>query len=318
LHSDAINHKNCKDSDEVVLQRYDLIELVVAVMTVQMKRRKVPILMYHSISRTARPQFKKFTILPEVFAEHMSYLYRHKYQPITVTQFVRAIACGGEGISDRSAVLTFDDGFADFYTDILPILGQYGFVATLYVTTAFVGGTSRWLQREGEVNRPMLTWPQLVDISACGIECGAHSHTHPQLDMLPPSAAGHEIRQCKRILEEQLAQEVSSFAYPFGYYDATVKRLVQEAGYSSACAVRYAMSSTADDPFALARFSVTGDTQVDDLVTLLTGRLSIARIGAQVRSSMWRFIRRRAAWLNRRLREGMVLGCHVLLWTFQW
>src|SRR6266487_3901186 len=124
------------------------------------EKKRIPILMYHSISRHATPKFKPFTVSPELFADHIAYLLQHAYTPITVTQFVETVAHGASVSStlpERTVVLTFDDGFADFFTEAFPILKQYGFTATLYVLTAFINSTSRWLQREGEATRPMLT-----------------------------------------------------------------------------------------------------------------------------------------------------------------
>ena len=113
------------------------------------EKKKVPILMYHSISDHASPRFKQFTVSPKSFAEHMAYLHQHKYTPITVTQFVTALWEKGSKLPRRPVVITFDDGFADFYTEDLPVLRQYGFPATLHVATAFINSTSRWLQHEG-------------------------------------------------------------------------------------------------------------------------------------------------------------------------
>ena len=75
--------------------------------------------------------------------------------------------------------------------------------------------------------------------------------------------------RCKALLEDHLGQKVSSFAYPHGYHSAAIKRLVREAGYTSACAVGYAMSSTTTDPFALARLPMGADTSLDALAALL-------------------------------------------------
>src|SRR5258708_37232004 len=120
----------------------------------------------------------------------MAYLHQHAYTAITVTQFIKARAHGASissTLPERPVVLTFDDGYADFFTEALPVLKRYGFVATLYVPTAFVGGTSRRLQPAGESARRMLTWDQLIEISASGVECGGPNNllhhigtlTHP-------------------------------------------------------------------------------------------------------------------------------------------
>jgi peptidoglycan/xylan/chitin deacetylase (PgdA/CDA1 family) len=234
------------------------------------EKQNIPILMYHSISSYASSKFKPCIVAPEVFDEHLCYLDQYHYTPITVTQFAQAMARGGDGLPPRPMVLTFDDGYADFYTSALPALKRHGFVATLYIPTAFVGGTSLWVQDMGECSRPLLTWEQLAEISASGIECGAHTHTHRPLDMLPPSEVLDEIVRSKELLEEHLGRPVSSFAYPFGYYSARVRQVVRTAGYASACAIKGALSSLHDDPYTLARLAIKPDTGVHALATALS------------------------------------------------
>jgi peptidoglycan/xylan/chitin deacetylase (PgdA/CDA1 family) len=229
----------------------------------------------------------------------MAYLHDHRYTPLTVTQFAQALADYHVRLPERPVVITFDDGLADFYTDALPILAQHGFRATLYVTTGFVGQTSRWLGAARLGARPMLTWDQLARIQASGVECGAHSVSHPQLDLLPHAAAWDEIVRCKSALEEHLGRLVTSFAYPYGYYTASVRGLVQDAGYAAACAVKHAMSSLGDDRFALARIIVT-DTDVECFARLLTGDgLRVAPAGERVRTKGWRAARRAVGLLER-------------------
>ncbi|HKV02154.1 MAG TPA: polysaccharide deacetylase family protein [Ktedonobacteraceae bacterium] len=233
----------------------------------------------------------------------------HEYTPVTVTQFVDAVAQRGAALPDRPVVLTFDDGFADFFTEAFPILQQYNFVATLYVATGFIGSTSRWLQREGEATRPMLTWDQLTEISASGIECGGHSHRHHQLDTLPLAEARDEIARSKWLLEGHLGQEVSTFAYPHGYHSTTIKRLVRELGYTSACTVKNEVSSVATDPFAIARLTMGADTGLDALAALLSRRSPsvVAGIYASIMASVWRLARRSSASV---MRYQGGLGCY--------
>jgi len=267
-------------------------------------RHPVPILTYHSIARSAQPRFAKFVTSPEVFAEHIAYLHDQGYTPITVSQFVHARSGGWANLPPRPVLLTVDDGYADFYSNALPILARHGFVATLYVVTGYIGGTSSWLQREGEANRPMLTWDELHEISEYGIECGAHTHTHPSLDTLTMEAARNEIFRSKSLLEDHLGRQVLSFAYPYGHYTKPVRAMVQHAGYSSACAVRYTSSSLTDDAYALARYIIAANTEVSALARLLDGRQPPGLAQAMhVRTSVWQYTRSGAVHVQRIIRK---------------
>jgi peptidoglycan/xylan/chitin deacetylase (PgdA/CDA1 family) len=225
--------------------------------------------MYHSISENCMTKFKPYTVLPAMFAEQMAYLAHNHYTPITTTQLIRARLQNDFVLPERPVVITFDDGFADFFSDALPALKQYDFTATIYISTAYMDGTSRWLDYVGEENRPMLTWNQVSEINANGIECGAHTHTHPKLDEIPVSLAKDEIETSKKLLEDHLGQEVLSFAYPHGSYTYRVQQIVQDLGFHSACAVKYAMSPTNDNPFALARLLIPAGMGIEAFAALL-------------------------------------------------
>lgn len=234
----------------------------------------IPILMYHSISASSNPPFERWAVSPELFDEHLAYLSQQGYTALTVTELTKARAGDGVALPERPVLLTFDDAYADFYEDAYPALQRHGFSATLYVPTAYVGGACEWLREEGETTRAMVTWDQLSEMSANGIECGGHSHAHVQMDAIPFSAADNEIRQSKALLEEHLGHEVLSFAYPHGWTTGVVKRMVRAAGYTSACAVKNMLSAPTDDPFELARLVVTGSTSTDDLEQLMARRVT--------------------------------------------
>ncbi len=273
-------------------------------MSEQSTPRKIPILMYHSVSDQATPKYSPFAISPALFAQQVEYLHQQNYTPLTVTQFM-AIRSGNEPWPARPVLLTFDDGLDDFYTGALPVLQQYHFPATLYVVTGYMNGTSRWLLAEGEGNRPMLTWERLAEIQAAGVECGGHTHYHPQLDTIPLTRAREEIVQCKKILEDRLGRQIYSFAYPYGYHTAAVKQAVQEAGYTSACAVKYEMCAENTDPFALKRLMVGPTTTIPALEALLTTGYTSAltSIYKRARTPVWRIVRRAKAPVERYFQE---------------
>ncbi len=258
------------------------------------EKKHIPILMYHSIAEEASEHFKQFTVSPALFAKQMEYLHQHSYTPMTVTQLTTQLSQDKHNLPERPVVLTFDDGFADFFLSAFPILKRYYFAATVYVTTGFVGDTSRWLWREGEATRPMMTWEQIHEIDAGGIECGGHSHKHPQLDLIPLSVAQHEITHSKKVLEQHLGHNVYSFAYPHGYHSIALQRVVKAAGYTSACAVKYEMATVETaHPFSLARLLAGPETGVSELATLLTSSApsSITRVYKRACVPAWRFVR---------------------------
>jgi peptidoglycan/xylan/chitin deacetylase (PgdA/CDA1 family) len=264
----------------------------------------LPIVMYHSIALDAAPMFKQFAVAPALFADHMAYLDDHGYTPLTVTQYIQLRQMPYSAWPLRPIVLTFDDGYADFYERAFPVLLRHRFVATLYITTGYVGETSRWLRRSGEARRRMLTWEQLHELHRCNIECGAHSHTHPQLDVLPRRLAQQEILRSKRLLDDHLNTQTLTFAYPFGYYTADVQEDVRKAGFTSACAVKRRFCTSTTDPYALERLIVRGDLRVSGLAAMLTRTrdpFSVLYGNAHV---IWNFCRREGTILKRSITGG--------------
>ena len=262
--------------------------------------QRIPVLMYHSISDNPGPGFRRFAISPSVFSEQLEYLCDGGYCPMTVSQLAAVIRTGAE-LPQKPVVLTFDDGFADFYTNALPALMRLQLTATLYLVTACIGQTSRWLEREGEADRAMLTWDQLRQIEQSGIECGSHAHTHPRLDDLPPRDAADEIAGSKGILDRHLRSPVTSFCYPYGYFSTAVRQAVQHAGYTSACAAGYELCSLESDPFALSRLIVTPDMTLDHFANMLSGRAAQTRerILAAAYKAFRRLLRLRLAYPGR-------------------
>lgn len=256
------------------------------------KMNPVPILNYHSISSGGTNRFLRFTLQPETFAKHMKLISDLGYTPLTIENYAQLVK-NSSPLPEKPVIITFDDGFADFYDHAFPILQEFHFPATLFVVTNDIEGTSKWLKLEGEEDRRMLTWSQVSEIQKAGIECGAHSATHIHLDTAKPTIARQEIIRSKDVLEQKLGSLVHSMAYPYGHYTKAVCHMVVEAGYSAACAVRNAMSHAQDDLFSLARITIYRKTDVARLRDLLTGKgLAFASQHEHLWVTGWRQVRR--------------------------
>jgi O-antigen biosynthesis protein len=252
----------------------------------------IPILMYHSIDTQCTDAYGRWALPPATFDRHMELLAENDYRPITVSALTSLLRTQ-QTVPPRTVAITFDDGLRDFLTGAMPVLRRYNFPATLYVVSGCVGSTSNWLVALGEGSRPMLSWEELRSLSTEGIEIGAHTVSHPQLDLLSPATAFEEISSSKTVLEEYLGSRVRSFAYPYGYASPKTRQLVHEAGFSSACRVRHALSSTTEDCFALSRIIMTRDIGDEKLLIFLRGSsLPIAPPHDRLLSSGWRLVRR--------------------------
>lgn len=241
--------------------------------------RGVPILMYHALSAARTAGFRRWTLAPDRFAAHLDYLSRSGYRCITVSELLRQRLAAGAG-GDRLIALTFDDAYADFHSVALPLLASHGMTATLFVPTGHVGGYSRWMCREGEGERTILSWPALTEIAACGIEIGAHSHTHPELDRIGASGLAGQVRYPKALLEDRLGVAVTSFAYPYGHHDRRVRDAVAAAGYGGACTMNSWAATPGDHPLELPRTAVFDDTDVSSLAARLAASHGRARRAA--------------------------------------
>ncbi|MGH2718151.1 MAG: polysaccharide deacetylase family protein, partial [Actinomycetota bacterium] len=229
----------------------------------------VPILLYHGVSDDCSPEMARFTVAPSAFEEQLSQLAGDGYETLTVSAFRPALLGAAGRLPARPLLITFDDGLANFATEALPILQRYGFAATLYAISGSMGDAAPGRNRYGD---PMLTWAELSEVATAGVEVGAHTHGHPMLDTLPHSEAREEITRSKDLIEQHLQAPIGSFAYPHGYSSSWVRHEVQKAGFTTACAVKNALSHTGDDLFAIARVTIEASHTPSAVAGIAAGR----------------------------------------------
>lgn len=249
-------------------------------MTLSQTGGRVPVLMYHSVHADPTPATRTLSVHPDAFAAQLAVLYDMGFTAITMAALVRhwrrrALGLESPRLPDRPVVLTFDDGYADFHRTVLPLLAEHRATASLYVTTGWLADAGpHWT---GAPLGEMLSWGQLAEIAAEGVEIGGHSHSHPQLDQLPPGLLRYELTINQELLEQRLQQPLETFGYPFGYSDALVRRAVRRRGYTGACAVANAMAQPRQGPYALSRLTVRRGTGLEDFCALVQGH-SLTRL----------------------------------------
>jgi len=228
--------------------------------------KKTPVLMYHSISEDSEasiaPYYRTCTT-PAVFADHMALLKTEGYKAMGLCEGLKTHHPEDWGRKRKKVILTFDDGFRDFFTTAFPILQQHGFGATVFLPTAYIGNTS--IPFKG---RPCMTWSEARALSQSGIEFGSHTHSHPVLHKLHVPQIRSELEISRTTIKNQLGV-ASSFSYPYAFPSADhnftihFSKLLQEAGYDFGVTTRIGRTSPTDSPFTLKRLPInSGDDSV--------------------------------------------------------
>jgi peptidoglycan/xylan/chitin deacetylase (PgdA/CDA1 family) len=192
------------------------------------------------------------------FASHVDAIHDSGRQAVGITTLA-AMLRGERPLPRRPVAVTFDDGYADTYQAVESLRGR-GITSTVYVTTEQIGAPGR-LSRE-----------QVADLARLpGVEVGAHGVRHERLDELHHRDLVREVADSKTRLEELIEHRIDSFAYPHGAYDRRVRAAVIDEGFRSAAAVKNALCHSGDDPFAVARFTVTAGTSAERIARVLEG-----------------------------------------------
>jgi peptidoglycan/xylan/chitin deacetylase (PgdA/CDA1 family) len=258
------------------------------------------VLCYHSVGSRACGELRRWELTPAFFEDQMAYLRDAGYAPVPLATLARWLRePGADMLPDRPVVVTFDDAYANF-EQAFAILARHDVPVTLFVPTAHVGDRSSWYATQAARDRMIMSWAALADVHASGVEVGSHAHRHVPLDEQPIAVARSDIARSKALLEDKLGAPVQAFAYPYGYFDAAVRRAVRDSGFRYACAVKNWTSGPGDDHLAIARiFPPTDGDLVAFARVLLHGNRSRRRTEA-VSTKAWRLARRVRSGLRRR------------------
>ena len=244
----------------------------------------IAILTYHSLD----PSGSVISVAPRTFASQIACLADSGFRSITLREAIAHREASGLWPAHR-VVLTFDDGYANFADVAWPVLLNYGFTATLFLVTGHAAGWNDWAPPpKGHGAHAMLSWQQVAELAAGGIEIGAHTRTHRNLASLSAAAVADEIVGSRRDIEEHLQQPVDSFAYPFGRTSPEAEALVRSE-FRAACTTVLSRARQ-DVSTRLPRVDAYYLSSVDNIRRLLNGRLdhylSLRRWGRWVRESL--------------------------------
>ncbi|MFE2885752.1 polysaccharide deacetylase family protein [Streptomyces sp. NPDC059272] len=187
--------------------------------------------MYHSVGDCSDDPYR-ITVSPDRLAQQLRWLRGRGLRGVSMTDLLAARARGeGQGLVG----LTFDDGYADFVDNALPLLSRWGCGATLFVLPGRLGGDNAW-DPQGP-RKPLLTADGIRQAAAGGVEIGSHGLTHVDLTKADDDTLHAEVAESRSRLRELTNSSVGGFCYPYGTIDSRAMDAVRAAGYAYACAI---------------------------------------------------------------------------------
>jgi len=207
----------------------------------------LPILYYHRVeavpddyqawSKTQQAAFIDYDVTPAAFAAQLDWLKANGYTTI-LPRDLAAHWDSGEVLPAKPVILTFDDGWHDWVSTVLPMLQARGMVAEFYLTlTAIADGN--------------ISWPEVQALSTAGEGIGAHDVHHVQLAELggskpdaSPATMWAEVNGARLVIGSHIGVYPDSMAYVGGGFSPALEALVQQAGYTTARSIRRGIIQT--------------------------------------------------------------------------
>jgi len=201
-------------------------------------------LAYHGVSIVpfSADRFRLF-VAPAQVERDIRILRAWGYELVTFAALARRVR---DGNGAGAAALTFDDGLADNWTALAPVLARQAAPATVFVVTGWLGGL-----HPDAPGAAILSAAQVRRLHQAGVEIGAHGTTHADLTSLSTAAATDDLANSRAVLEALVDAPVPSAAYPYGAADDSVRAACRAAGFAAAC--RTSGQGRWDDPFDLPR-----------------------------------------------------------------
>ena len=212
---------------------------------------QISVLMYHSIDDSS----SVVSISPKVFEWQMRWISDHGYQVLPLRQVVEKIK-KGIGFPQRSISITFDDGYESVYQNAFPTLVKFGFSATIFLVSGYIGQINNWPGQPASISPLTLAnWDQIREMDKYNVDFGSHTITHPRLDQIHTDDARVEICNSKTMVEQKLGHAIDLFAFPYGKYNRQVLADVENS-YSGACSTELGLVSPRSNPFELERIEM--------------------------------------------------------------
>lgn len=203
---------------------------------------KTPVFMYHHVQGrmiAAERNQVSLTTYTETFEEQLKYLQSKGYQTIGMDSLISFFQ-GSSTVQGKSVILTFDDGYTDFYEIAYPLLQKYNFKAVVFLPTGLVN------------NYGYLTWPEIEELKGSNVYFGNHTWSHYAV-VKDEEKIRSEIETADTQLTERSLNASKVFAYPYGSGSKFTQNLLRSSGYNLAFTTNYGTVLCAKNNLTLPR-----------------------------------------------------------------
>jgi peptidoglycan/xylan/chitin deacetylase (PgdA/CDA1 family) len=207
------------------------------------------------------------TVRTSTFAWQLGYLKEHGHPVIPLRSFVSYLLGEASAPPAGAVNLTVDDGHRSVYTDMLPVMRQYGFPVTLFVYPSAISNASY-----------AMSWEQLGALHRTGLfDLQSHTYWHPNftIEKRRLAAAAYrafvtmQLTRPRSVLKERIGIEPNLIAWPFGLYDEELLDVARTCGYVAGLTLDRRLAGSGDQILALPRFLVTDAAFGKSFTTML-------------------------------------------------
>ena len=181
-----------------------------------------PVLAYHKVTEQWELSFTM--MYPRNFERQMRFMAKKGYVGKSLKDYML-------DPRDNYFVLTFDDAYESIYINAYPLLKELGFTATVFVLTNYIGKENTWDFTPGNILSRHMNAEELKKLHEEGWEVASHGENHRAMTGLHPDSVIHELKHSKELISSITGEDVISFCFPFGVYNASVVSAAKSCGY---------------------------------------------------------------------------------------
>jgi peptidoglycan/xylan/chitin deacetylase (PgdA/CDA1 family) len=177
----------------------------------------------------------------DLFETQLKFLAANNYKTLTMSEALQVLDEEND-TNEKFVLITIDDAFKSFYTNALPLLSKYEMSATLFVNTETIGAPS------------YMTWKEIEETAAAGIEIGNHSHAHyfflnEDIDLFEV-----DLKTSQKLFKQKMGKAPEVYAYPYGEWNQDMADLLKANGIKGAAAQNSGIIHRTANRYALPRF----------------------------------------------------------------